>query len=161
MALSNSMRLWAMPCRATQNGRIMMESSDRKHSTGEGNGKPRQYSCFENSMNSMKRQTKKYDTERWTSQFGNFRCTANLFYTHTHTHTYMLTCSVTQSCLSLCNPMDCSLPDSSVIGIFQARILEWVAISYSSGPSRPRDWTHVSCLLHWQADSLPYVKHIF
>ena len=39
---------------------------------------------------------------------------------------------VTQSCLTLCNPMDCSLPGSSVHGIFQARILEWVAISFSN-----------------------------
>ena len=38
---------------------------------------------------------------------------------------------VTQSCLTLCNPMDCSLPGSSVHGIFQARVLEWVAISFS------------------------------
>ena len=37
--------------------------------------------------------------------------------------------SVAQSCLTLCNPMDCSLPGSSIHGIFQARILEWVAIS--------------------------------
>ena len=41
-------------------------------------------------------------------------------------------CSVTQSCPTLCDPMDCSLPGSSVHGIFQARILEWVAISYSN-----------------------------
>ena len=40
-------------------------------------------------------------------------------------------CSVTQLCLSLCKPMDCSTPGSSVHGIFQTRILEWVAISYS------------------------------
>ena len=39
---------------------------------------------------------------------------------------------VSQSCLTLCDPMDCSLPDSSVHGIFQARVLEWVAISFSS-----------------------------
>ena len=38
---------------------------------------------------------------------------------------------VAQSCLTLCDPMDCSLPGSSVHGIFQARILEWVAISFS------------------------------
>ena len=38
---------------------------------------------------------------------------------------------VAQSCLTPCNPMDCSLPGSSVLGIFQARILEWVAISFS------------------------------
>ena len=42
-----------MPCRATQDGWVMVESSDK---TGEGNGKPLQYSCLENSMNSMKRQ---------------------------------------------------------------------------------------------------------
>ena len=40
-------------------------------------------------------------------------------------------CSVTQSCLTLCNPMDCSPPDSSVHGILQVRILEWVAIAFS------------------------------
>ena len=45
----------------------------------------------------------------------------------------------------LCDPMDCSPPGSSVHGIFQARILEWVAISYSRGSSQPRNWTHVSC----------------
>ena len=51
---------------------------------------------------------------------------------------------VAQSCLTLCDPMDCSLPGSSVHGIFQARILEWVAISFSRGSSWPRDWTQVS-----------------
>ena len=52
-ALSNS----AMPCRATQHGQVMVESSDKMWSTGEGNGKPFQYSCLENPMNSKKRQT--------------------------------------------------------------------------------------------------------
>ena len=42
--------------------------------------------------------------------------------------------------------MDCSPPGFSVHRISQARILEWVAISYSRGPSQPRDWTHVSCI---------------
>ena len=45
-----------MPCGATQDGQVMVESSDRMWSTGEGNGKPLQYSCLENPMNSMKRQ---------------------------------------------------------------------------------------------------------
>ena len=44
------------------------------------------------------------------------------------------------------DPMDCSPPGFSVHRISQARILEWVAISYSRGPSQPRDWTHVSCI---------------
>ena len=45
-----------MPCRATQDGQVMVESSDKMWSPGEGNGKPLQYSCLENPMNSMKRQ---------------------------------------------------------------------------------------------------------
>ena len=53
---------------------------------------------------------------------------------------------VAQSCLTLCNPMDCSLQGSSVHGIFQARVLEWVAISFSRGSSQPGDGTHVSCI---------------
>ena len=51
---------------------------------------------------------------------------------------------VTQSCPTLCDPVDCSLPGSSVHGILQARILEWVAIAFSRGSSQPRDWTWVS-----------------
>ena len=49
-----------------------------------------------------------------------------------------------QSCLTLCDPIDCSLPGSSVYGILQARILELVAISFSRGPSPPRDRTSIS-----------------
>ena len=57
-------------------------------------------------------------------------------------------CLVTQSYLTLCDPMDCSHPPpgSSVHGILQARILEWVAISFSRGSSLPRARTHVSCI---------------
>ena len=51
---------------------------------------------------------------------------------------------VTQLCLTLCNPMDCSPPGSSVHGILQARILEWVAIRFFRGSSWPRDRTQVS-----------------
>ena len=51
---------------------------------------------------------------------------------------------VPQSCPTLCDPLDCSLPGSSIPGIFQARILEWVAVSFSRGSSPPRDWTWVT-----------------
>ena len=54
-------------------------------------------------------------------------------------------CMCAQSCSTLCDPMECSLPGFSAHGILQARILEWVAISFSRG-------LH---LLHWQVDSLP------
>ena len=55
-------------------------------------------------------------------------------------------CSVSQSCLTLCDPLDCSLPGSSVHEILQARILEWVAISSSRGSSQPRNRNCVSCV---------------
>ena len=65
---------------------------------------------------------------------------------------------VTQLCPTLCNPMDCSQPGSSDHGIFQARILEWVAMPTSRGSCRPRDQTWASCLGSpaLQADSLPF-----
>ena len=56
-------------------------------------------------------------------------------------------CSVARSCVTFCDPVDCSPPGSSVLGISQSRILEWIAISYSKGLN-----LH---LLHWQVDSLP------
>ena len=63
-------------------------------------------------------------------------------------------CLVSQLCLTLCNPIDYSLPGSSVHGTSQTGILEWVAISFSRRSSQPRDWTHISCtgrriLYHW------------
>ena len=54
---------------------------------------------------------------------------------------------VAQSYRTLCDPMDYNPPGSSIHGIFPARILEWVAISYSRVSSRPRDQTHISCIL--------------
>ena len=50
-------------------------------------------------------------------------------------HIILCESEITQSCLTLCNPMDCSLPVSSVYGIFQARIQDWVAVSFSRGSS--------------------------
>ena len=57
---------------------------------------------------------------------------------------YVYVCA--QSCLTLCNPLGYSLSGFSVHGIFQARILEWVAIPFSRGSSQPRDQTQVSCI---------------
>ena len=65
----------------------------------------------------------------------------------TKTHPDQLQCClVTKSYPTLCNPMDCSPPGSSVHEISQARILERVAISFSRGSSQPRNRTHISCL---------------
>ena len=51
---------------------------------------------------------------------------------------------ITQSCPTLCNPMECSLPGSSIHGIFQTRVLKWVAIFFSRGSSQHSDWIWVS-----------------
>ena len=64
----------------------------------------------------------------------------------------MCVCSDAESCLTLCDPVDCSPPGSSVHGILQTRILEWVAISFSRGSSRPRD---MGLLLESPALALP------
>ena len=87
-----------------------------------------------------------------------------LSFTHTHTHTHAhkiyeanidniegrnsstILLLVAQLCPTLCNPKDCNLPGSSVQGISQARILDWAAISFSRGSSRPRDQTLIFCI---------------
>ena len=76
------------------------------------------------------------------------------FFTSWATRSEVKWSEVAQSCPTLCNTMDCSPLGSSVHGISQARILEWVAISFSRGSSRLRDQTCVSCvgrriLYHW------------
>ena len=66
-------------------------------------------------------------------------------------------CSIAHSCPTLCDPIDCSLPDSSVCKILQERKMERIAISYFMGSFQPRDWTLISCisclaqqiLYHW------------
>ena len=63
-----------------------------------------------------------------------------------------------QSSLTLCDCTDCSPPGSSVHGILQATILEWVAMAFSRRSSRPRDQIGVSFIyMHWQVGSLPLV----
>ena len=69
-------------------------------------------------------------------------------------------CLCAQSHPTLWDSMDCSLPGSSAPGIFQAKIPEWVAISFSRGSSPPRDQTHISCigrwvLYHWATGEAP------
>ena len=65
---------------------------------------------------------------------------------------YNMKVLVSQSCLTLCNLTDYSLPDSSVHGILKASILEWVVMAFFKGSSEPRDQTWYTAL---QADSLP------
>ena len=86
----------------------------------------------------------------------------NHTHTHTHTHTPQYMCQELhrivhncpkkkerkkkKSCLTLCNPMNCSLPGYSVHGIVQSRILEWADIPFSRGSFQPRDRTQISCI---------------
>jgi len=80
--------------------------------------------------------------DRWNIKSGS----RNSLFPHLHLK-WLWCCSlVTKSCLTLCNSMDCRLPDSSLHGILQARVLEWVAIPFSRGYSQLRDWTQVSCI---------------
>ena len=73
---------------------------------------------------------------------------------------------VTQSCLTLCDPMDSSPPGSSIHGIFQATVLDWVAISFSRGSSRPKDQTQVShiagrCFTVWATKEAQIFLYLF
>ena len=73
--------------------------------------------------------------------------------------------SVTQSCLTLCDRMDCSPPGSSVHGILQARMLECVAMPFSRGSTWPRDWTQASFIAgrwftSWAIREAPSIIHI-
>ena len=71
-------------------------------------------------------------------------------------HHCLLLLIIAKSCPALCDPMDCSLPGFSVLGILQARILEWIATSYSRDLPNQGSYPH---LLHWQVDSLPPGTH--
>ena len=80
---------------------------------------------------------------------------------------YTIESEVTQLCPTLCGPMDCSLPGSSVHRIFQAIVLEWIAISFSSGSSWPRDRTWVSRIVDrrftiWATSGVPFptLRHL-
>ena len=113
---------------------------------GAGNGYPLQYSCLENFMDRGSLQATVVKSQTWPS-----------YWAHTQSHlrknfSFLKNSSicapvkvlVAQSCPTPCNPIDCSPPGSSVHGILQARILEWVVIPFSRGSFQSRDWTWVS-----------------
>ena len=84
------------------------------------------------------------------------------FFIHTHTHTHNVCAQLLQSCSTLCDPMDCSLPGSFVHGIFLARIMEWIAMPSSRGSSQPRDQIHISYIVGRFSISVPPRKpHIY
>ena len=72
-----------------------------------------------------------------------YACSHICVYIYTHTHTHIYT-KLSQLCPTLCDPINCSPSGSFVRGIFQARKLEWVTISFSRVSSQSRDWTQIS-----------------
>ena len=65
---------------------------------------------------------------------------------HHNLHSFFFFFLVSKSCPTLCDPMDYSLPGSSIHGILQARTLEWIAISFTRGSSQQKNWAWVSCI---------------
>ena len=131
-------------------GREESDTTERLHfhfslsCIGEGNGNPHQCSCLEDPRDRG---------AWWAAVYGVVQSRTRLRWLSSSIPLYsfissVCVCvySVAQSCPTLCDPMYCSPPASSVHQVFQARILERVTISYSRGFSWPKDWTHVSCV---------------
>ena len=125
---------------------------------GEGNGNPLQCYCLENPRDggawwaavhgAAQSQTQLKQLSSSSSK-ESLVCTLHWKFPEFRKH---CGCVHTQLCLTFCDSLDCRPPDSSLHGILQARILEWVAISSSRGSSQPRDWTcisRVSCIGKW------------
>ena len=112
---------------------------------GEGNGNPLQCSCLENPRDSGAWWAAVYEVTQSRTRLKRLSSSSS-------SSDYIIKYRglVTQLCPTFCKPMNCSPQGSSVHGILQARILEWITIPFSRGSSQPRDHTRVSCI----ADSL-------
>ena len=119
---------------------------------GEGNGNPLQCSCLENSRDRGAWWAAVYGVAQSRTRLKQLSGSSSImyiYYTYHICYYYLLwVCAKSlQSCLVLCDTMDCSPTGSSVHGIFQARILEWVVMPFSGGSSRPRKRTQVSSIV--------------
>ena len=132
-------------------------------SLGGGNGNPVQYSCWDNPMEektvgqqSLGSQRVRHDWAQpsrsllWVAEWG--VGTTLLLASFTQVNMFQA-CMCT--CVWICDPMDCTAPGSFVQGIFQARILKWIAVPYSRGSPRPRDRTCISRISWLGRWSLP------
>ena len=128
-----------------------VQSLGQEDSPRGGNGSPLQYYCLENPMDRGAWRATVDRVAKSQTQLSNFHF---LFNKKTYQGFIYFVKSICKyffhlylfSCPTLCHPMDCSLPGSSVDEIFQAIVLEWIAISFSRGSSQPRDRTRVSCI---------------
>ena len=110
-----------------------------------------QYSCLDNPIDRGAWQATVHRVAKSQTQLKRLSTHARM-HVRMYIDRHICTCMHAQSCQTLCNPMDHRPPGSSVHELSQARIMEWVAISYSGGPSRPRDLTRVSwvsCIDRW------------
>ena len=105
-------------------------------SPGERNGYPLQYSCLENPLDGGAWWATVHGVAKNRTRLSDF---VSSTYFCVDTSEYVVLCLVTLSGLTLCDPMDCSLPGSSAMGILQARILKWVAMFPPGESSQSRD----------------------
>ena len=111
-------------------------TSRRRQKTCAGNHKERVGSCYEGHVEHLRLQTRKVLWQVCRREGMLFR---GSYYRSVKD-------GLEKSEISLCDPMDCSLPGFSIHGTFQARVLEWAAISFSRGYSQARDRTQISCI---------------
>ena len=125
-------------------------------SPGEGNGNTFQYSCLENPMDRGAWWAAVHGVAKSWTQLSDFHFHVCVCMELNHSAVDLKHCKSTtleaHSCLFLCDPMECSLPGSTVHGMLQARVLEWVAIPFSGGSFQPGIEPRSPAL---QADSLP------
>ena len=112
------------------------------HALEKENGNPLQYSCLETPMDRGAWWAAVYGVAQSRTRLKQLRERERIYPSFPFTD--VCACLVVQLHLTLCNPIDCSLPGSSVHGILHARILEWVAMPSFRGLSQPRDQTQVS-----------------
>ena len=121
----------------------------------------------------MKFQLSSFNPKRWCCEIAALHMPANLKNSAVGTRLEKVSffpipkkeseSEVAQLCLTLCDPVDCSLSGSSIHGIFQARVLEWIATSFSRGSSQPKNRTRVShiagrCFTVWATREAPNPK---
>ena len=134
-----------MPCGATQDGWVMVERSERMWSTGEGNGKPLQYSCLENPMNSMKRQNDRILKEDGLPQVG--KCPICYWRSVEKLNIYIYI-YVVYVCCCLITVLSSSFAVPSTVAHQHPQSMRFCRqdSSFSWGSSRPKDQAHVSCI---------------
>ena len=134
-------------------------------SPGRGHSNSLQYSCLENSTDRAARQARVHrvpesDRTKETARMPECLIFLNLRFFHLQMHPLFSIWKwkkvlVAQSFPTLCDPIDCSLPVSSIHGVLQAKILDWTAIPFSRGSSWLKDWTQVFCI----TDILYHPRH--